>query len=42
MIIEELKKGKFSRGELEFIKIFMNRIIEATDKLLNRKENSDG
>jgi len=37
VIHNELKKGKFSRSQLEFLKKFFTEIIKATDKLLERE-----
>ena len=41
-ILDELKSRNFTRKDLEFIKIFSSKIVEATNKLLKKGENTNG
>ena len=42
IIIGELKKGKFSESQLEFLKKLFIEVVKITDKLLEKEEISNG
>ena len=42
IIIGELKKGKFSESQLEFLKKLFTEVVKITDKLLEKEEISNG